>query len=633
MRWFAAAVVAVCMFSTPSVQAAQDVVNTRHNLSTVPPVGVTRTFASATVDEVCVFCHTPHNALPDAQLWNHAPTSETNYTLYGSSTLAGSPSQPTGKSRLCLACHDGTVALGSLQNPPAGNDMGATMLSGRAHLTTDLSDDHPISLDYSVAVPGELVDPAGIDLRLEGSLLQCTTCHDPHEKDNAPFLQKSTTDGSLCTTCHERSGASWDWATSSHATSTAATPATVWPERRAEWPAATVAANSCLSCHDPHTAAMPARLITKIEENTCYACHNGTVAASDIEADFAKANRHPVDVDNTPSGTGDHDATKIENPLTMPLHTECMDCHNPHGVKSADPMISFNPSDLLAPHANAPAATALIKGITGLDVNGNPTTDITNQYELCFKCHGRPGQNTCGGDRCGAPLAHGMIRVDMVSGDPRLGGVQVDRNIRDRVVSGTAGLISYHPIEANNAANNNNVPTIDNSTLGTGLNSTTTLIYCTDCHNSDTSGAGGGTGADGPHGSTWEGLLAQQYTFNTDPANNAAFYALCYKCHDQGVLLADVTNFPHSSHIQSRGAACINCHDPHGSHAYDRLLNFLWVSDGVAVVDCIRGKGGGTQPCSTAEPYQVPTWVDNGTNAGECWLDCHNAEHSPKTYN
>ena len=62
-----------------------------------------------------------------------------------------------------------------------------------------------------------------------------------------------------------------------------------------------------------------------------------------------------------------------------------------------------------------------------------------------------------------------------------------------------------------------------------------------------------------------------------------------------------------------------------------RLLNFLWVSDGIIVVDCVRARR--NDPCDPTEPYQVPTWVDNGTNAGECWLDCHNAEHSPKEYN
>ncbi len=640
MKWMAVVLGVVCVVTALSARAAEDVVNTRHNLSTVPPVGVTRdpTLVSSTVDEVCVFCHTPHNALPAAQLWNRPDidTGAFTYTPYDSTTLLASPiGAPTGKSRLCLSCHDGTVALGALQNPPPGNDMADVRL-GSTHrgflggdgVSVDLSDDHPISFGYTAAVPGELADPAGIDLPLDGTQLQCTTCHDPHEKDLQPFLHKTAINGELCTTCHVRSGASWDWATSSHATSTAATPASVWPERRPEWPGATVAENSCLSCHDPHTAAMPQRLITKVEENTCYACHNGTVAATDIQGDFLKLSNHPV-AQATPNP--DHDATKVENVLTMALHVECMDCHNPHAVASDLPMISFNPGNLGAPHSIPPAANASIKGVTGIDVNGNPTTDITYQYELCFKCHGRTGENTCGNRRCGSADSRGMVRVDMVIGDPTAGGVTVDRNIRQRVVSGTAGLVSYHPIEANNVANNNDVPTIDSSTLGTGQNSSTTLIYCTDCHNSDNSEAAGGTGANGPHGSSWEGLLTQQYTFNTDPANNMAFYALCFKCHDQGVLLADITFQSHSSHIQSRGAACINCHDPHGSHAMDRLMNFLWVSDGIVVVDCVRNRN--NEPCDPTEPYQVPTWVDTGTNAGECWLDCHNAEHSPKTYN
>ncbi len=629
------------ILAAPDARAAQDVTNTRHNLSSTPAAGVTRTFASSTVDEVCVFCHTPHNALPDAQLWNHLPTSAVTYTPYSSTTLAASPGQPTGTSRLCLACHDGTVALGALQNAPAGNDMATVFLTGRAHLTTDLSDDHPISFAYDAALLGlnpELANPAGISLPLEDVAgqpqLQCTTCHDPHEKDLAPFLRLTTADGTLCTTCHVKT----DWVASTHATSVATVAAADLDNRRPEWVAPTVAGNACLGCHTPHNsaAANPERLLAKNEEDTCYGCHDADGPGTDIQGDFANlpspnGGLHPVaDV----AYAGLHDATKVEDPATMPLHVECMDCHNPHTVTpGALPMISFNPNNIAAPHATAPAATAMIQGVTGIDVNGLPTASVTNQYELCFKCHGRTGQNTCGTGRCGAADTRGMIRVDMVSGDPLLGGIEIDRNIRDRVVGGTAGLVSYHPIESNNLANNNNVPTIDSSTLGTGQNSTTTLIYCTDCHNSDNSEAAGGTGPNGPHGSFWEGLLTQQYTFDTDPPNNMAFYALCYKCHDQGVLLADVTFGSHSSHIQSRGASCIICHDPHGSHAMDRLMNFLWVSDGIVVADCIRDKGGGTPPCDPTEPYQAPTWIDNGVNAGECWLECHNANHSPKTYN
>jgi hypothetical protein len=72
--------------------AVQDVANTRHNLSTSGP----GTVKSTSVDQVCVFCHTPHNALPDAPLWNRQ-MSGASYTPYDSTTLQSStPAIPTG---------------------------------------------------------------------------------------------------------------------------------------------------------------------------------------------------------------------------------------------------------------------------------------------------------------------------------------------------------------------------------------------------------------------------------------------------------------------------------------------------------------------------------------------------------
>src|SRR5690606_21340263 len=64
---------------------------------------------------ICIFCHTPHNAdttVVDAPLWNHAVTNKT-FQLYNSPTFDAVPGQPQGASRLCLSCHDGTVAVDS----------------------------------------------------------------------------------------------------------------------------------------------------------------------------------------------------------------------------------------------------------------------------------------------------------------------------------------------------------------------------------------------------------------------------------------------------------------------------------------------------------------------------------------
>jgi predicted CXXCH cytochrome family protein len=642
MKRFALVFGAVCLLIAPAAWAAQDVVNTRHNLSVSGP----GTIKSAAVQEVCVFCHTPHNAVPSTPLWNR-PDTLGGYPpedRYDSSTLvAPAPGVPTGKSRLCLSCHDGTVALGDLQNPPAGNDLAAVFLGSgdRGFLDTDLSDDHPISFAYDATLFGlnpELADPAGIGLPLEDITgqphLQCTTCHDPHEKDVAPFLRAATADGVLCTTCHLKTG----WLGSTHESSTAAVAPTDLDNRRPAWVAATVAGNACLGCHTPHNGALPEplalraeRLLAKPEENTCYGCHDADGPGANIQGDFAKLGGiHPV---ADPLYAGEHDATKVEDAASMPLHVECMDCHNPHTVTPGTlPMISINPTAPSDPnHSTPPAANALIQDVTGIDLNGNPTTSVTNQYELCFKCHGRAGQNTCGTDRCGAPQAHGMLRADMLAGDPLVTLVQVPRNIRDRVYSATSGLLSWHPIESNNSANNAEVPSITlNTTPGFPLNASTSLIYCTDCHNSDASIAAlGGTGPNGPHGSTEEGLLADTYEMNVGAAASAATSRLCFKCHDEAIVLSNASFNKHSAHLNNRKGTCIKCHDPHGSHQYPRLINFLWWSDGDVQVDCPRQSGGGYQPCEVA--YPTPTWVDGPNMTGACYLDCHGTGHA-KTY-
>jgi len=58
----------------------------------------------------CQYCHTPHMALSGTPLWNHK-LSDRTYEIYWSTSLDANVGQPTGSSKLCLSCHDGTVAL------------------------------------------------------------------------------------------------------------------------------------------------------------------------------------------------------------------------------------------------------------------------------------------------------------------------------------------------------------------------------------------------------------------------------------------------------------------------------------------------------------------------------------------
>lgn len=623
--------IACLVAAAPHARAARDVADTRHNLSVSGP-GAIRD--SDVRGEVCVFCHTPHTGAPASPLWNREDSGTVIYTPYSSSTLAARPDQPTGKSRLCLSCHDGTVALGALRNPTGrGPDNLASTRLGpgqRGFLGTDLSDDHPISFDYSASLYSdpdlEIADPATVDMPLEEidgeQHLQCTTCHEPHDDSRTAFLRLEAVNGEICTACHLKQ----DWEFSSHATSQAtATGPTPWPERRPEWRRTTVGENGCMNCHAPHNAATPQRLIKQVEEETCYLCHNGRVARTDIEGEFAKfAGRHPVD---DPGYSGLHDATKVEDPLSMQLHVECEDCHNPHRAAPDDPMLS---SDNTVPHTVAPAANRMIRGVTGLDVNGVPKAEVDFEYELCFKCHGLPARNTCDTERCGIAKTNNMARVDMLTGDPLFGGIIVDRNIRDRVYSATPGLQSWHPIESNNPANDSEVPSL----IPSGpLNATTSLIYCSDCHNSDDSAVAGGAGPDGPHGSNWEGLLADRYVLDVfSTARASVDFQLCFNCHDEGTVRSNLSFPQHDSHLGNWQGTCVKCHDPHGSHQAGRLINFLWQSNGQVIVDCLRPDVSAADPDPCDPAYPVPTWEDTGSFSGACYLNCHGSVHAPRTY-
>ena len=166
---------------------AGSIVDSKHNLSATGPGNV----RALTEDKICIFCHTPHNATPFTPLWNKKIEPKA-YTLYQSSTLSAMPGQPSGPSRLCLSCHDGTIALGDVLKPATGIQMTIDRLTSgmRAHLDTDISNDHPVSFSYLDALPNpELSDTLPPILHTYGGgNIHCTTCHDPHDDSFGNFL-------------------------------------------------------------------------------------------------------------------------------------------------------------------------------------------------------------------------------------------------------------------------------------------------------------------------------------------------------------------------------------------------------------------------------------------------------------
>jgi predicted CXXCH cytochrome family protein len=158
--------------------------------------------------ELCIFCHTPHNAraVTGAPLWNHATIAAT-FTLYSSASMNATTAQPGPTSKLCLSCHDGTVAIDSF-----GTRTGTNFMTGGALVGTDLGNDHPIGFAYNAALAtadGGLVTPASASAVVPGvplfaSQMECATCHNVHSNANAGFLRKSNAASALCLTCHTK---------------------------------------------------------------------------------------------------------------------------------------------------------------------------------------------------------------------------------------------------------------------------------------------------------------------------------------------------------------------------------------------------------------------------------------------
>ncbi|MBI4593002.1 MAG: cytochrome c3 family protein [Candidatus Rokubacteria bacterium] len=225
--------------------AGQGILGTKHNLSptgtgTLHALTQTDTLGAANT-EVCVYCHTPHGAdtTVGAPLWNRA-VNTTGYTMYNSPTMdATMDAQPTGVSQACLSCHDGTIAFDALRNLPgpggfsnapakagvttwtfAGTTDKKMPAGGITNIGTDLTNDHPVSMDYSTAKSPSSTDgtsgsvgfktPTGDvfsnGVRLYSGKVQCGSCHDPHRSNTNVFLRVSNDGSALCLTCHKKDG-------------------------------------------------------------------------------------------------------------------------------------------------------------------------------------------------------------------------------------------------------------------------------------------------------------------------------------------------------------------------------------------------------------------------------------------
>ncbi len=246
--------------------ASAGIAGSKHDLTTTGTAQGT-----GTGDKVCVFCHTPHgsNTAAPVPLWNKVLSAPTAYTQYSTLQVPSfdSGEAPVGSVSLaCLSCHDGTQAMDVVINAPGSGGYNATgaeietlgtvvQMTGTPIpvLGTDLTNDHPISIQY--AAGGALAaDPDGVfagtlgdpdfrpphkatvnlnpvwwvdseatpsgtrektdmilytrnDLGAVEPFVECGSCHDPHNNATAgvgsvEFLRIANTNSQVCTACH-----------------------------------------------------------------------------------------------------------------------------------------------------------------------------------------------------------------------------------------------------------------------------------------------------------------------------------------------------------------------------------------------------------------------------------------------
>jgi predicted CXXCH cytochrome family protein len=435
-----------------------------------------------------------------------------------------------------------------------------------------LQSSHPFSLVkplqddidlFSGVVQGKTADKTGAVQLIQGNV-ECTSCHNPHiqavDKLSMNFLVKDSSSAQLCLSCHDpaRTSVSGNiqvnplagWAVGIHAIATNKVSAQA---KLGSY--GTVGADGCISCHLPHNAQGPARLLRGQNEQACIGCHSGgsnlSPAAPNVFAEFGKVG-HPF-----PNGTNQHDAAESAV-LNNNRHATCADCHNSHG---AEQVTIFNAPPLLrVSQANT----------SGVKIDGTSVINpAINEYEPCLRCHGYSA------GKVSNPI-YGYM-PGRASADPLNLITQMNLSAK-----------SSHPVMHIRNSTSVSQPSLLLTMLD--FDGTTTKgrsmgqqIFCSDCHNSDDNREFGGSGANGPHGSKWLHILERDYEFSQAPGGPGTPitininkqpnltvngpYGMCAKCHDLNVVIGATSWANHGNHVRDDGFSCSVCHSPHGMTA------------------------------------------------------------------
>jgi len=438
-----------------------DIRNTKHNFAASDPDnlpdGSIRSISASTENQVCVFCHTPHGKYEDKFgerpfLWNRpeagSPSARYDATISSSFNATNNVNLGQG-SKMCLSCHDGTVAIGNIDTNTeisvvGDNLTGGKLSQGGSYIGQDLSDDHPVGFDYNAGLSaddGELYDPAvtsHIGVPVGRGLAQYNSLVDSLDVNTSPSGDQVTT-----TTTDSGGGISIPLEATIAGFSTAYTKDDddrSSPSSLVYIDQASNGSVECTTCHDPHIRGNENNTLNGQSVNIKFLRLNrfqkaaGTDGSFSIDSDINCIACHDkagwagsIHVNST-SGVQQYDDTAADNrdfPHNIQMwQASCLNCHKPH--------------------------TSGAGWLLASEDDGTGTSSATEQ--TCLSCHGSSSTILAAGEQVA--------------------------NIEKVMLSGNA-----HGDSGNNDQSKHSIHSGNFDETGDELNGVNRHVTCTDCHN------------------------------------------------------------------------------------------------------------------------------------------------------
>jgi len=484
-----------------------------------------RVIYSSTETQVCVFCHTPHGAsttdgggnVLKAPLWNRTVPNPSTYAGYRSTSMdatnfdvlssTSTAGQPEGSSKLCLSCHDGAIALssvnvnagqanvtlaqgtGNLGTIPEGGDSSSPFynkLSGNTrNLGKDLTNDHPISVTFNNTLAtndGEL-RPVSNDSNQKWPATG-TTVVGKRTSGIRPLAPLEPTGSSgegqvQCASCHDPHVA----------------PSTTNPENNAKFLRLNRFQTSASPSEDSMTSAFNAS-----NDIICLSCHQKEGWADSAHADDTTSATY------TDWGASDRgfpiQPTGYPNGIPV-WRVACLNCHDTHAVSGTRRLLREGVTGNLLSGKTIRQGTAV----------SNYVFDKSALENTCFQCHAKVAANANK-----VVIQQGLTSDNLASQIPDVWTDFMTASNRRMPITKPAGTVEGHTIKSDTfgtagvamKAKDLSEP---RANLGLNDNYATSIVdppnrhaECTDCHNphrvrrtkkfyQTPSGAAGGYGA------------------------------------------------------------------------------------------------------------------------------------------